>query len=189
MAPCKRKVKAMRHLVCVACSSIIDFELCGTVKTWAEAKEADFECWSCRQVKQLKKDIDDLKAMLGAQKGNEVAKSVRTADKVTTTTSGNKKTGGKRLGGQFMGMEDLGLQKERNEVEINLLGEKTAVKGTVDKETEGKLTGRKEVKNKVPREKSTANFETTKITKKYQTKGKDSHETETGLTQRRSYSL
>ena len=178
----------MRHLVCVACSSIIDFELCGTVKTWAEAKEADFECWCCRQVKQLKKDIDDLKEMLGAQKGNEVAKSVRTADKVTTTTSGNKKTGGKRLGGQFMGMEDLGLQKERNELEMNLLGEKTAVKGTVDKETEGKLTGRKEVKNKVPREKSTANFETTKITKKYQTKGKDSHETETGLTQRRSYS-
>ena len=86
-------------------------------------------------------------------------------------------------------MEDLGLQRERNEAAKNLLGEKTAVKGTVDKETERKLTGRKEVKDKVPREKSTANFETTtKITKKYQTKGKDSHETETGLTQRRSYS-
>ena len=76
MAPCKRKVKAMRHLVCVACSNIIDFELCGTEKTWAQAKEADFECCSCRQVKQLKKDIDDLKAILGAQKGNEVAKLV-----------------------------------------------------------------------------------------------------------------
>ena len=97
MAPCKRKVKAMRHLVCVACSSMIDFELCGTEKTWAEAKEVDFECWSCRQVKQLKKDIDDLKAMLGAQKGNEEAKSVnnnRTAHKVTTTT-GSKKSEGK----------------------------------------------------------------------------------------------
>ena len=35
-----------------------------------------------------------------------------------------------------MGMEDLGLHKERNEAEMNLLGEKTAVKGTVDKETE-----------------------------------------------------
>ena len=72
---------------------------------------------------------------------------------------------------------------------MKLLGEKTAVKGTVDKETEGKLTGRKEVKDKVPREKSTANFETTtKITMKYQTKGTDSHETETCLMQRRSYS-
>ena len=37
---------------------------------------ADFECWNCIQVKQLKKDIDDLKAMLGALKGNEEAKSV-----------------------------------------------------------------------------------------------------------------
>ena len=37
---CKRKMKAMRHLVCVACSSMIDFELCGTEKTRAEAKEA-----------------------------------------------------------------------------------------------------------------------------------------------------
>ena len=80
------------------------------------------------------------KQSLGAQKGNEVGNSVsnnRTADKVTTTTTtGNKKTGGKRLGGQFMGMENLGLLKERNEAEMNLLGEKTAVKGTVDKETE-----------------------------------------------------
>jgi len=88
-----------------------------------------------------------------------------------------------------MGMEYLGIQRERHEAAMNLIGEKTAVKGTVDKETERKLTGRMEVKDKVPREKSTANFETTtKITKKYQTKGKDSHETETGLTQRRSYS-
>jgi len=89
----------MRHLVCVACNNTIDFELYGTDNTWAEAEEADFECWSCRQVKQLKKDIDDLKAMLGAQKGNEEAKSVNntTAHKVTTT--GNKKSGGKRLGG------------------------------------------------------------------------------------------
>ena len=93
MGPCKRKVKAMRHLVCVACSNMIDFELCGTEKKWAEDKEADFECWSCRQVKQPKKDIDDLKAMLGTQKGNEVTKSARTADKVTTTTTGNKKIG------------------------------------------------------------------------------------------------
>ena len=46
----------------------------------------------------------------------------------------------------------------------------------------------KKVKDKVPREKSTANFETTtKMTKKYQTKGKDSRETETCLTQRKSY--
>jgi len=97
MAPCKRKTKAMRHLVCVACSSMIDFQLCDTEKTRAEAKEADFECWSCRRVKQLKTDIDELKAMLGAQKGNAETKSVnnnRTAHKVTTTT-GSKKTGGK----------------------------------------------------------------------------------------------
>ena len=72
---------------------------------------------------------------------------------------------------------------------MNLLGEKTAVKGTIDKETERKLTGRKEVKDNVPREKSTANLATrTKMTKKYQTKGKDSPETEACLTQRRSYS-
>ena len=85
MAPCKRKMKVMRHLVCVAGSSMIDFGFCGTEKTWEEAKEADFECWSCRQVKQLNKDIDELKAMLGAKKGNEEAKSVdnnRTATKM-----------------------------------------------------------------------------------------------------------
>ena len=70
-----------------------------------------------------------------------------------------------------MGMEDLGLQRERNEAAMNLIGEKTAVKGTVDKETERKLTGRKVVKDKVPREKSTANSEIrTKMNKKYQTR-------------------
>ena len=72
---------------------------------------------------------------------------------------------------------------------MNLIEEKTAVKGTVDKETERKLTGRKEEKDKVPRQKSTANFATTtKMTKKYQKKGKESHETETCLMQRRSCS-
>ena len=35
-----------------------------------------------------------------------------------------------------MGMVDLGLQRERNEVAMNVIGEKTAVKGTVDKGTE-----------------------------------------------------
>ena len=40
-----------------------------------------------------------------------------------------------------MGMEDLGLQRERNEAAMNVIGQKTAVKGTVDKETERKWTG------------------------------------------------
>ena len=38
------------------------------------------------------------------------------------------------MGMEDLGMEDLGLQRERNEAAKNLLGEKTAVKGTVDKE-------------------------------------------------------
>ena len=59
---------------------------------------------------------------------------------MVTTTTGSKKTVGKRLGGQFMGMEDLGILMERNEAAMNLIGEKTAVKGTVDKETVRKLT-------------------------------------------------
>ena len=67
-------------------------------------------------------------------------------------TAGNKNTGGKRLGGG----KDVIFQR----VQKRGRHEQTEQKGTLQEESDGKLTGLKEVKEKVSREKSTGIQET-----------------------------
>ena len=42
MVPCKRQVKARRHLVCDFFHSFVDFSLSGCVESWADTMEEDF---------------------------------------------------------------------------------------------------------------------------------------------------
>ena len=46
MAPCKRQLKATRHLICGSCSNWVDFVKSGCEKSWAEvqADSFSFEC-------------------------------------------------------------------------------------------------------------------------------------------------
>ena len=55
MAPCKRQVKATRHLICNSCSNWVDFLKSGCEKSWAEvqADSFSFECRGCTRMKEI----------------------------------------------------------------------------------------------------------------------------------------
>ena len=55
MAPCKRQVKATRHLLCNSCSNWVDFVKSGCEKSWAEVQtdSFSFECRGCTRMKEL----------------------------------------------------------------------------------------------------------------------------------------
>ena len=55
MAPCKRHLKATRHLICSSCSNWVDFVKSGCEKSWAEvqADSFSFECRGCTRMKEL----------------------------------------------------------------------------------------------------------------------------------------
>jgi len=55
MAPCKRQVKAGRHLVCEHFHSFVEFALSGCVKSLAETTEEDvtFQCMCCWKLECL----------------------------------------------------------------------------------------------------------------------------------------
>ena len=73
MAPCKRKVKATRHLICSSCSSWVDFVKSGCEKSWAEV-QADgfsFECRGCTRMKELELELAQLRLLVVAVVGRE----------------------------------------------------------------------------------------------------------------------
>ena len=59
MAPCKRQVKARRHLVCDYCHSFVDFALSRCTKSWAETMEEyfTFQCTGCCKVECLTAEL------------------------------------------------------------------------------------------------------------------------------------
>ena len=62
MAPCKRQLKATRHLICGSCSNWVDFVKSGCEKSWAEvqADSFSFECRGCTKMKEL--EVEFLRA-------------------------------------------------------------------------------------------------------------------------------
>ena len=71
MAPCKRQVKARRHLACDHFHSFVDFALSGCITSWAETMEDDFtfQCKGCYKVECL---TAGLARFIGSVKGMEV---------------------------------------------------------------------------------------------------------------------
>ena len=73
MAPCKRQVKATRHLICNSCSSWVDFVMSGCEKSWAEVQTDtfSFECRGCTRMKELEVELEQLRLLVVAVVGRE----------------------------------------------------------------------------------------------------------------------
>ena len=148
MAPCKRQLKATRHLICGSCSNWVDFVKSGCEKSWAEvqADSFSFECRGCTKMKELEVELEELKllvvAMVGREQGgcasssgggtvdDKVGKDTRYA-RESSPQPGRKLRGGKVTGRRETGRKGTG-------------GKTTGVKERGVGETGGKTIGVKE---------------------------------------------
>ena len=148
MAPCKRQLKATRHLICGSCSNWVDFVKSGCEKSWAEvqADSFSFECRGCTKMKELEVELEELKllvvAMVGREQGgcasssgggtveDKVGKDTRDA-RESSPESGRKLRGGKVTGRRETGRKGTG-------------GKTTGVKERGVGETGGKENGVRE---------------------------------------------
>ena len=158
MAPCKRQLKATRHLICGSCSYWVDFVKSGCEKSWAEvqADSFSFECRGCTKMKELEVELEELRllvvAMVGREQGgcasssgggtvdDKVGKDTRDA-RESSPQPGRKLRGGKVTGRRETGRKETGRKGTG--------GKTTGVKErgvgeTGGKETGGKTTGVKE---------------------------------------------
>ena len=73
MAPCKRQLKATRHLIFGSCSNWVDFVKSGCEKSWAEvrADSFSFECKGCTKMKELEVELEELRLLVVAMVGRE----------------------------------------------------------------------------------------------------------------------
>ena len=173
MAPCKRQLKATRHLICGCCSNWVDFVKSGCEKSWAEvqADSFSFECRGCTKMKELEVELEELRllvvAMVGREQGgcasssgggtvdDKVGKDTRDA-RESSPQPGRKLRGGKVTGRRETGRKETGRKgtggkttgaKERGVGETG--GKEKGVGETGGKEkgvgeTGGKTTGVKE---------------------------------------------
>ena len=73
MAPCKRQLKATRHLICSSCSNWVDFVKSRCEKSWTEvqADSFSFECRGCTRMKELEVELEQLRLLIVAVVGRE----------------------------------------------------------------------------------------------------------------------
>ena len=136
MAPCKRQLKATRHLICGSCSNWVDFVKSGCEKSWAEvqADSFSFECRGCTKMKELEVELEELKllvvAIVGREQGDCASSSGggRVDDKLEKDTrdaresspqpgrklrggkvTGRRETGRKGTGGKTTGVKERGV--------------------------------------------------------------------------------
>ena len=125
MAPCKRQLKATRHLICGSCSNWVDFVKSGCEKSWAEvqADSFSFECRGCTKMKELEVELEELRllvvAMVGREQGgcasssgggtldDKVGKDTRDA-RESSPQPGRKLRGGKVTGRRETGRKGTG---------------------------------------------------------------------------------
>ena len=168
MAPCKRQLKATRHLICGSCSNWVDFVKSGCDKSWAEvqADSFSFECRGCTKMKELEVELEELRllvvAMVGREQGgcasssgggtvdDKVGKDTRDA-RESSPQPGRKLRGGKVTGRREIGRKETGKKgtggkttgaKERGVGETG--GKEKGVGETGGKETGVGETGGKE---------------------------------------------
>ena len=149
MAPCKRQLKATRHLICGSCSNWVDFVKSGCEKSWAEvqADSFSFECRGCTKMKELEVELEELRllvvAMVGREQGgcasssgggtvdDKVGKYTRDA-RESSPQPGRKLRGGKVTGRRETGRKETGRKGTG--------GKTTGVKGRGDR-MEGEGSG------------------------------------------------
>ena len=150
MAPCKRQLKATRHLICGSCSNWVDFVKSGCEKSWAEvqADSFSFECRGCTKMKELEVELEELRllvvAMVGREQGgcasssgggtvdDKVGKDTRDA-RESSPQPGRKLRGGKVTGRRETGRKETGRKGTG--------GKTTGVKERGVEETGGKENG------------------------------------------------
>ena len=163
MAPCKRQLKATRHLICGSCSNWVDFVKSGCEKSWAEvqADSFSFECRGCTKMKELEVELEELRllvmAMVGREQGgcasssgggtvdDKVGKDTRDA-RESSPQPGRKLIGGKVTGRRETGRKETGRKGTGGKttgVKERGVGE-TGGKEKGVGETGGKTTGVKE---------------------------------------------
>ena len=73
MAPCKRQVKATRHLICRSCSNWVDVVKSGCEKSWTGVQADSFsvECRGCTRMKELEVELEQLMLLVVAVVGRE----------------------------------------------------------------------------------------------------------------------
>ena len=163
MAPCKRQLKATRHLICGSCSNWVDFVKSGCEKSWAEvqADSFSFECRGCTKMKELEVELEELRllvvAMVGREHGgcasssgggtvdDKVGKDTRDA-RESSPQPGRKLRGGKVTGRRETGRKETGRKGTGGKttgVKERGVGE-TGGKEKGVGETGGKTTGVKE---------------------------------------------
>ena len=125
MAPCKRQLKATRHLICGSCSNWVDFVKSGCEKSWAEvqADSFSFECRGCTKMKELEVELEELRllvvAMVGREQGGCASSSgggtvddkvgIDTRDaRESSPQPGRKLRGGKVTGSRETGRKETG---------------------------------------------------------------------------------
>ena len=163
MAPCKRQLKATRHLICGSCSNWVDFVKSGCEKSWAEvqADSFSFECRGCTKMKELEVELEELRLLVVAMVGREQGGCASSSgggtvdDKVGKDTRDARESspqpGRKLRGGKVTGRRETGRNETRRK---GTGGKTTGVKergvwetGGKEKgvgETGGKTTGVKE---------------------------------------------
>ncbi|KAI0208417.1 hypothetical protein LSAT2_006900 [Lamellibrachia satsuma] len=163
MAPCKRQLKATRHLICGSCSNWVDFVKSGCEKSWAEvqADSFSFECRGCARMKEVEVELEELRllvvAMVGREQGScasssgggtvddKVGKDTRDA-RESSPQPGRKLRGGKVTGHRETGRKETGRKGtggKTTRVKERGVGE-TGGKEKGVGETGGKTTGVKE---------------------------------------------
>ena len=163
MAPCKRQLKATRHLICGSCSNWVDFVKSGCEKSWAEvqADSFSFDCRGCTKMKELEVELEELRllvvAMVGREHGgcasssgggtvdDKVGKDNRDA-RESSPQPGRKLRGGKVTGRRETGRKETG-RKGRGGKTTGVKERGVGETGGKEKgvgETGGKTTGVKE---------------------------------------------
>ena len=160
MAPCKRQVKATRHLICNSCSNWVDFVMSGCDKSWAEVQvdRFSFECRGCTRMKELEVELEQLRLLVVAVVGTEQVGCASDSgmgtvdDKVGEDDEGDawesSPQPGRRLrGGKVKGRRETGRRETgQKETRRKEMGGKTngskerGVGETVAKESGGKET-------------------------------------------------
>ena len=128
MTPCKRQVKARRHLVCNHSHSVVDFAVSGCGKSWSETTEEvfTFQCLWCWKVDCLTAELAKLTDIV---KGMEREGSV-----ITRKTNGERTTENmtcRKVTGERVTVEKEGGTRGQEMIEVDATG--------------GKMTGRKEM--------------------------------------------
>ena len=141
MAPCKRHLKATRHLICssiLICSNWVDFVKSGCEKSWAEiqADSFSFECRGCTRMKELEVELEQLRLLVVVVVGREQVVCASgsgegTVDKVGEDDERDVRVNSPQPGRRLRGGKETGHRE-------------TGRKETRRKEMGGKTSGSKE---------------------------------------------